>query len=1182
MWMTADVELPIELVEAHSSGDLVLFVGAGASRNPPAGLPLFGELAGQIGDLARQPYPGSSIAIDRFLGELVDGFDVHEHVKRLIDKPESMPNESHRALVRLAGSSGVPRIITTNFDDHLQIAAGDAGVDLGDTYYAPALPVGRDFQGLIHLHGSTKRPARELVLTDHDFGRAYLTDAWATRFLREVFDHFVVLFVGFSHNDPIINYLGMGLPSSTRRFILTDTAQDPRWKRLGITPIAYPAHRDHAASARVIDEWAKRSSMGRLDHRTRIQDIVRGGPPKSPVDVDYLSQMLEDPEGARAFADSASGASWLPWIEKLDVFSVNFSANSAAAQSGPQNEASMVLAHWFSDRYIGDAAYQAAALGLFQRAGQQMGVHLAAAAPWAIRKLGKEDPSAARRWTVILTSLIDPNFRRSLEPYMHALGGRGETNLQAFRQAMHPRLTMRPNYWAGLVEEESAADALPSVELAWPIQEAAADEYWQALKKSGVVLDHRLCSLFENALLSGHELLDAWSWPRSGSNALTFHRSAIEPHSQDQFRGVLDVLVDGVRDCGEEIIKTGKGLIERWWSFKYPLFRRLAVHLLARTPSLDSSAKIQWLLDKDLVFDYHTKHETYAALKTSVRDSSQKVRAALLERIQRGPGQDHKDETRNTEYAKYNVLVWITSADPGWVEARTALEQSQVTNRDFAAREHPDFDHWFESGVWGGAPPASAEELTEMVRDKSPDDALNWLLTQDYSERVFGEPTWEDALGLLRGVAESELSVSLDFWASPILDEDSRADDIRRTLIYGWSRTDLGDHASKVIENVHTLIEDPEAVDAISVFLSEQVGKHADALDSASVVRLREIAGCLWQNHHTSFTHPKEFDPTLLALNSWPGRVASYWVKEISRRWEKDPDSWVGLSTFESEAIHAMLYGSGPTQDAVRPTLAGEVFFMFAADPDFAVDNLFPLFSVEGLERQSWEPYLYHPRWNNRFLERGFLDLTVGAFPRINELASEGFDTQYWNMFASVLAYSDIDSMRRTEILDNLVLERDGSYIVRFIDSLARVLADNQPDEAIPMWDEWIGTYMERRFDGEPRRSVVEELEAWADLVPFLGGRVPAAVELVARQRAGFRSSFLWDSVPPTTVRSYAVPLAQYFVHRLRFSSNLDYMAQHNIADAGNALIVHLDTDKQKQLVEAAAECGITITRREE
>ena len=80
-----------------------------------------------------------------------------------------------------------------------------------------------------------------MVLTDADFGRAYLTDGWATRFLMSLFQDHVVLFVGYSHNDIVMNYLARGLPPSAQpRFALTSEADFGRWKLLGIEALHYP------------------------------------------------------------------------------------------------------------------------------------------------------------------------------------------------------------------------------------------------------------------------------------------------------------------------------------------------------------------------------------------------------------------------------------------------------------------------------------------------------------------------------------------------------------------------------------------------------------------------------------------------------------------------------------------------------------------------------------------------------------------------------------------------------------------------------------------------------------------------------------------------------------------------------------------------------------------------------
>ena len=96
------------------------------------------------------------------------------------------PTGLHRDLVRLYPETDKVRIVTTNFDLLFDAAARDLFTKKPDLFKSPALPLGREFYGIVHVHGCLDRP-QGMVLTDADLGRAYLTDGWASRFLVELF-----------------------------------------------------------------------------------------------------------------------------------------------------------------------------------------------------------------------------------------------------------------------------------------------------------------------------------------------------------------------------------------------------------------------------------------------------------------------------------------------------------------------------------------------------------------------------------------------------------------------------------------------------------------------------------------------------------------------------------------------------------------------------------------------------------------------------------------------------------------------------------------------------------------------------------------------------------------------------------------------------------------------------------
>src|SRR5690606_38669187 len=180
-------------------------------------LPLFEGLTDQIGakigkvrDTARKDY-------DALLGEWQDshGARVHDAAHAIVSNPQSRPNEAHRLLLRLFKKPEHVRIVTTNYDRHFTTAAIEGGLAL-PVYRAPALPLGDDFHGIVFLHGSVEDKPENLVLTDADFGRAYLSQGWARTFLQALYTRFHVLFIGYSHGDILLSYFARGLPARDR------------------------------------------------------------------------------------------------------------------------------------------------------------------------------------------------------------------------------------------------------------------------------------------------------------------------------------------------------------------------------------------------------------------------------------------------------------------------------------------------------------------------------------------------------------------------------------------------------------------------------------------------------------------------------------------------------------------------------------------------------------------------------------------------------------------------------------------------------------------------------------------------------------------------------------------------------------------------------------------------------
>lgn len=113
MQLTADVAVPNALLQAARSGKLVLSIGAGASRNSPSGLSLSNGLAKRVAAALGEPYVETENP-DVQLGDLESRHpSVKELVRAIIADKASRPNDTHRAIARLAVATGA-RIVSTN------------------------------------------------------------------------------------------------------------------------------------------------------------------------------------------------------------------------------------------------------------------------------------------------------------------------------------------------------------------------------------------------------------------------------------------------------------------------------------------------------------------------------------------------------------------------------------------------------------------------------------------------------------------------------------------------------------------------------------------------------------------------------------------------------------------------------------------------------------------------------------------------------------------------------------------------------------------------------------------------------------------------------------------------------------------------------------------------------------
>jgi hypothetical protein len=1176
MWITGDVNLPETVVNAHVEGRLVFFVGAGASFDAPSSLPSFASLVSQLASMAQVPFDnGAGNGLDRFLGNMPRGFDTHRHARDIIARADSLPNAVHKAIIQLASVTGGMRIVTTNFDNLLESAASELKIEVPDRWDGPALPLGDDFTGIVHLHGSVQREPRELVLTDQDFGAAYLNHAWAPRFLLSMFREFTVLFIGYSHEDPVMDYLARGLPSGTHRYAFTSEPDDAeRWFRLGITPIEYPVPEphNHQALTKALETWNHYSRMARLEHRNRMREVIIGGTTLAPVDHDYVAGRLKTPEGAADFTGSIGAAdpmlqiAWLEWLEGLPLFKAMFRGENEPAGTP-------LLASWFGSTVFGSPELYGAGLVTVQRLGFTFSYDLFRAATFGAGTLSRQDSVAGRQLTALLaTSVLGhsaPIWFDTLVP--HSREGLAGDRV-VLRAALRPYLALQS--WP-LRSKHGNDSQPPSAEVRWNIGESELSDLLSQELENMPAGDSRLGVLLVDALMSAHDLLDAYYGSPSDAR-LAFMRAAIEPHPQDDYRQPIDALIDALRVYGEKTLGERPSLIEEWWSLERTLFRRLAIHLLNKAEPRTDDEKINWLLDRSLLFQLHAKHEVFRVLESSTSKASpETLRRLLADSLAGSPTRERGQEIeRSAKYEIYNLLVWLVRTAPEWAEAANQLETLRRTHPDFGPREHPDMN-WSMTVGWGPQLPLTPEDLVAAVR-KDRSSALQELLDLMASVGLPSSFDWDDTAALVRRATElrPEIGEALYSEIEAATLPDEQAIPLHRAIIGAWAEVDLGAMLDKVVTRIGEHVNNASFAWPISQFLSRQVTRLVESEETESVASLRQIAHELWREHGDKFSHSADMDPTLLSLNSWPGELARYWVTEIDRRWRISREDWQGLSAEERTRLVELLAGHKPALDATIPALARQLWFLFAADKSFAIEHLLPLFDDETTAGMAWSAYLHQPRWNDLMLDAGLLASTIKQWDRLDTL-EPALKGQFFQFVTSILSQARITNEARRQLLNQSVLSGGGAFRLNFADAVVSYLQVDGINGS-EVWKHWLCAHLSKRLNGVPRSADPEELARWANVVLHLGDDIPGAIELLNNYEIGLGAQFFAPTaIERLSTSHHGFALAEHFADRIRATSPIDARQVYLIRELIEAVQKRFGDQEVQPLVKAATAKGI-------
>jgi len=262
----------------------------------------------------------------------------------LVPSAAKTVGHEHSLVKRISSNqSGVPQIVTTNFD-HLFEFGDDAGsIPIHIPPAFPDLTLGSTISGITYLHGRLVAPdatQHPYVLSSADFGRAYLSEAWATKFISGLLERYTVVLVGYQAEDPPVKYLLQGLNHDGQfdrtRLYAFDRGEpeeiEAKWRDRGVTAIAY---QDHGHLWQTMEAWADRADDPRAWRGRVVASAERDPKEMSPHERGQVAHVLRSVPGAKAFAD-AEPSPHPEWVCVLDAFVRNAKKSSGYGEYAEQ------------------------------------------------------------------------------------------------------------------------------------------------------------------------------------------------------------------------------------------------------------------------------------------------------------------------------------------------------------------------------------------------------------------------------------------------------------------------------------------------------------------------------------------------------------------------------------------------------------------------------------------------------------------------------------------------------------------------------------------------------------------------------------------------------------------------------------------------------------------------------
>ncbi|KGR53815.1 hypothetical protein OC00_00150 [Xanthomonas vasicola] len=949
------------------------------------------------------------------------------------------------------------------------------------------------------MHGALPHGS-SVVLTDADFGRAYLTEGWARRFLVDVFRAHTVLFVGYSHDDVVMNYLARALPAegSVGRYAITEN--DGNWNLLGIRPIRFVKGEGAEAFQQLyqgVAKLAERGARGTLDWQSRMLELVGRAPPVDPELIGEIEQALRDVSTCRLFTDVARDVSWPKWLDSRKHLDGLF-------RPGDLSEREVQLAYWFAKHYAIDHFYECFEIIAGHRLQLNPVLWYAVGRELGLEKDKLMEPTTLRQWVLLLLRSAPETPDRHTLMWLAErceVLGLVDDALSLFLHMCAHKFELKHGYgWreSEIEEERPRLNAECSIQTDhWSLNEVYENQIRHHLPELAQPLLSGLIHRFERM----HSDLTAWSGARDEWDSMSYRRSAIEPHEQDHYTEASDVLIDAARDAmewlGEHHLGQLDSRIEYLSSSRVPLLRRLAVHAVASHPGRSADERLAWLQAHVALDSLAEHHEVHRLAALNYPAATEAARQALIDAVLAPAfeGTDNSSAEKNAQRFQFDWLSWLLAAKPDCALAEAVLAPIRARFPQWAVSEHPDFTHWMGSAGWiGSQSPWSIEQLLAQPPSEQFDALLEFRgtdfdgasrdgLLSAVRDAVKSVPDW--GFQLVAELARRTLWHS-DLWSATLRGfQDAELDRPQwRQLLEVVAHSDLHtEHSRDIADVLLRLVKDggkPFATELLTI--------------------ANPIAEDLWSALAPDDDADSDNDWLTQAINRSGGVLVEYWLAALSLTLKgKEGADWVMPAYYRerfTEAIHDQTSKGAHT----RSLLASQVSFMFRLNEAWVCEELLPLFQADDsrIFAQVWDGFL---AWGR--LYSPLVDALLPAFMAAVARAPTdlpGHRERLIEFYAALCVFHVDDPLR--QLLPNLFQHGTEEDRVTFASQIEHMLRQLDGPGVDKVWQGWLSRYWQDRLQGVLAPLALGECQEMVEWLPHLGANFPAGVQLATRMPA--------------------------------------------------------------------------------